>query len=277
MSCLVRARLVDSHSLRNFGSLSWRAAARPDPGVHAAAQVLCVTVANPLLGCAEICHLLSRNLPASVRIWSVIVVDGAFDPRRFCEVEEFSYFLPTSTVGLATNPHIITQMKEVVFPEFVRRGVFEASAGAIVDCDDIEFLPVHISSKNFAREQVRKMVAMAIGFAQHKLSVYAIRRSLAGDTVAISPAPAMFLVLNAVKFPYYMRRMRRPDPRIPDVEFTNVRGMIESWKATELLPEIVRRMKEHNPFAHGACGRMAQCDRIPCQFLVRGVESLSAH
>jgi hypothetical protein len=115
-------------------------------------------------------------------------------------------------------------------------------------CDGIDFLLVHISGKNFAREQVRKMVAMVIGFAQRTLSVLAIRKSLAGDSVAISSAPAMFLVFNAVKFPYYMRRMRRPDPRTPDVEFTNARGMIENWKATELLPEIVRAMRDHKPF-----------------------------
>jgi tRNA U38,U39,U40 pseudouridine synthase TruA len=198
--------------------------------------------------CAEICDLLRRNMPASVRIWSAIVVDEAFNPRRFCEVEEFSYFLPTSAVGLATNPHVITQVKEVVFPEFVRAGVYAASARSIVNCDGIEFLPIHISGKNFAREQVRKMVAMEIGFAQHTMSVHAIRRSLAGDNAAIPPAPAMFLVLNALKFPYYMRRMRRPGPARPDVEFTNVRGMIENWKATELLPEIVRVMKERDPF-----------------------------
>jgi tRNA pseudouridine38-40 synthase len=73
-------------------------AARTDAGVHAAINVISLKmILNPpsmAEGTALEDHLNSF-LPSTMRVWSVIRVQGAFDPRRLCDQRQYEYTLPT--------------------------------------------------------------------------------------------------------------------------------------------------------------------------------------
>ena len=75
--------------------------ARTDAGVHAAINVLVIKLIldPPSLpeGVTLVDHI-NAALPESIRIWSIVRVQGAFNPRKLCDARTYLYYLPTYTL-----------------------------------------------------------------------------------------------------------------------------------------------------------------------------------
>lgn len=73
-------------------------AARTDAGVHAALNVLALKlILSPPSKAPETSleDHLNAFLPPAIRVWSVLRVQGSFDPRRLCDQRQYEYTLPT--------------------------------------------------------------------------------------------------------------------------------------------------------------------------------------
>jgi tRNA pseudouridine38-40 synthase len=73
-------------------------AARTDAGVHAAYNVLALKMILSPPGMPADSTLedyINTFLPPTVRVWSIIRVQGGFDPRKICDQRRYEYTLPT--------------------------------------------------------------------------------------------------------------------------------------------------------------------------------------
>jgi tRNA pseudouridine(38-40) synthase len=258
LDALIEANLVPPDSFNKLPSLAWSAAARPDPGVHAAAQVLSLEIARPPVPADQLGALLMRSLhrSAQIRFWSVIEVPEHFHARASAEIEEYCYLLPSPVLASAGR-YAVTRLSEVAIPEFLRsrdwanygRGVLHSvRIGDELTEQGHAFVPLFFSGAKFDCEGIRKMVAVMIGFARNAMSIDEIRRTLRGEKWTIPAAPPLFLFLRAVKYPFFARKYGKRR-RSLDVEFSHYRPMIMQWQQDELLPEIVARMARDDPFA----------------------------
>lgn len=72
--------------------------ARTDAGVHAAINVLVIKLIldPPSLpeGVSLVDHI-NAALPDAIRLWSIVRVQGAFNPRKLCDARTYLYYLPT--------------------------------------------------------------------------------------------------------------------------------------------------------------------------------------
>jgi len=101
----VRSLLRLALSLASPGShrllcaqVSLARAARTDAGVHAALNVLALKLILSPPSKAPDTSLeahLNAFLPPAIRVWSVLRVQGSFDPRRLCDQRQYEYTLPT--------------------------------------------------------------------------------------------------------------------------------------------------------------------------------------
>lgn len=81
-----------------LAQVSLSRAARTDAGVHAAINVISLKMILTPPGLPEGTSLedyLNTFLPPAMRVWSVIRVQGSFDPRRLCDHRQYEYTLPT--------------------------------------------------------------------------------------------------------------------------------------------------------------------------------------
>ncbi|BGP55117.1 hypothetical protein JCM8202_004622 [Rhodotorula sphaerocarpa] len=95
---LVAAGCISEDNSTNPHKVSLARAARTDAGVHAAVNVLALKlILNPASKAAEtsIEDHINSHLPAGIRVWSILRVQGSFDPRRVCDQRQYEYTLPT--------------------------------------------------------------------------------------------------------------------------------------------------------------------------------------
>jgi tRNA pseudouridine(38-40) synthase len=258
LDALIEANLVAPDAFNRLPSLSWSAATHPEPGVHAAAQVLALEIACPPIPVDQLCALLSRSLhrSAQIRFWSVIQVPRHFHASTSAEIEEYCYLLP-ATVLASGGRYAVARLSEVVIPEFMRsrncanygRGVLHSvRIGNELNAQGCAFVPIFFSGARFDCQGIRKMVAVMIGFASNAISIDVIRRTLRREKWTIPVAPAMFLFLRTVRYPFFVRKYGRSGCG-PDVEFAHCRPMMVQWQQEELLPEIIAGMARNDPFA----------------------------
>ncbi|BGP47741.1 tRNA pseudouridine synthase 1 [Rhodotorula kratochvilovae] len=93
-----KAGAISEDNSSNPQKVSLARAARTDAGVHAALNVLTLKLIlsppskDPSTSLEE--HL-NAFLPPAIRVWSVLRVQGSFDPRRLCDQRQYEYTLPT--------------------------------------------------------------------------------------------------------------------------------------------------------------------------------------
>ncbi|GAA5828905.1 hypothetical protein JCM3770_004324, partial [Rhodotorula araucariae] len=93
-----KAGAISEDNSSNPQKVSLARAARTDAGVHAALNVLTLKLIlsppskDPSTPLEE--HL-NAFLPPAIRVWSVLRVQGSFDPRRLCDQRQYEYTLPT--------------------------------------------------------------------------------------------------------------------------------------------------------------------------------------
>ncbi|GAA5968931.1 hypothetical protein JCM11641_000783 [Rhodosporidiobolus odoratus] len=95
---LVKAGAISEDNSVNPQKVSLSRAARTDAGVHAAINVISLKMILTPPGLPEGTSLedyLNTFLPPAMRVWSVIRVQGSFDPRRLCDHRQYEYTLPT--------------------------------------------------------------------------------------------------------------------------------------------------------------------------------------
>ncbi|GAA5855177.1 hypothetical protein JCM8547_008972 [Rhodosporidiobolus lusitaniae] len=94
----VAAGVISEDNSNNPQKVSLARAARTDAGVHAAINVITLKmILNPpsMPEGTSLEDHLNAHLPSTMRVWSVIRVQGSFDPRRLCDQRQYEYTLPT--------------------------------------------------------------------------------------------------------------------------------------------------------------------------------------
>ncbi|KPV75201.1 uncharacterized protein RHOBADRAFT_36047 [Rhodotorula graminis WP1] len=93
-----KAGAISEDNSTNPQKVSLARAARTDAGVHAALNVLALKlILSPPSKSPDTpleAHL-NAFLPPAIRVWSVLRVQGSFDPRRLCDQRQYEYTLPT--------------------------------------------------------------------------------------------------------------------------------------------------------------------------------------
>ena len=255
LDAMIEAGLVPREMVSNLG---WKIGVRTEKKAHAAAQVASLKLRSDGLRCSA--DALNRCLvdTATVRFWSVLEVEPWFDAQRLCEIQSFVYLLPLSVIGSS----FVESLRNVALPMFAgehdfhnfvdefptTRVIYGVRLGDVVAKDGVEFLPFHFRGKAFAKGQIRRIMTVLILFALQVMTVDQLMATLGTQKWNIPKAPAVCLVLDSVGYPYYMRRMRKPDPNRADVEFRGVRPEIELWKYDVVLQEIVDVLKATSEF-----------------------------
>ncbi|GAA5876671.1 hypothetical protein JCM3774_005909 [Rhodotorula dairenensis] len=129
---LVAAGCISEDNSTNPQKVSLARAARTDAGVHAAVNVLTLKlILNPPSKAegTSIEDHINSFLPSGVRIWSILRVQGSFDPRRVCDQRQYEYTLPTH-VFLGPKPG--TPMYETLEKARIADSTFDASAWPII-------------------------------------------------------------------------------------------------------------------------------------------------
>ncbi|GAA6027765.1 hypothetical protein JCM8097_008023 [Rhodosporidiobolus ruineniae] len=94
----VAAGAISEDNAVNPQKVSLARAARTDAGVHAAINVISLKMILEPASKEEgttIEEHLNKFLPPTMRVWSVVRVQGSFDPRRLCDHRQYEYTLPT--------------------------------------------------------------------------------------------------------------------------------------------------------------------------------------
>ncbi|GAA5834760.1 hypothetical protein JCM11251_003656 [Rhodosporidiobolus azoricus] len=94
----VKAGAISEDNASNPQKVSLARAARTDAGVHAAINVISLKMILQPPSMAPDTSLeahLNTFLPPTMRVWSVLRVQGSFDPRRLCDQRQYQYTLPT--------------------------------------------------------------------------------------------------------------------------------------------------------------------------------------
>ncbi|GAA5867676.1 hypothetical protein JCM1840_006654 [Sporobolomyces johnsonii] len=103
---LVKAGAISEDNSNNPQKVSLARAARTDAGVHAALNVLSLKVILQPPGKAadqSFEDYINTFLPPAIRLWTVLRVQGSFEPRKICDQRQYEYTLPTH-VFLAPKP-----------------------------------------------------------------------------------------------------------------------------------------------------------------------------
>ncbi|GAA6014026.1 hypothetical protein JCM10207_000210 [Rhodosporidiobolus poonsookiae] len=111
---MVAAEAVSEENSVNPNKVSLARAARTDAGVHAAINVISLKlILQPpsMKPDTSIEEHLNSFLPPTMRVWSVLRVQGSFDPRRLCDQRQYEYTLPTH-VFLGPKPG--TPMADII-------------------------------------------------------------------------------------------------------------------------------------------------------------------
>ncbi|GAA5901683.1 hypothetical protein JCM6882_006039 [Rhodosporidiobolus microsporus] len=94
----IKAGAISEDNATNPQKVSLARAARTDAGVHAAINVISLKLILQPASMAPNTTLeahLNSFLPSTMRVWSVLRVQGSFDPRRLCDQRQYQYTLPT--------------------------------------------------------------------------------------------------------------------------------------------------------------------------------------
>ncbi|GAA5966399.1 hypothetical protein JCM8115_002860 [Rhodotorula mucilaginosa] len=129
---LVAAGCISEDNSTNPQKVSLARAARTDAGVHAAVNVLTLKlILNPPSKADEtsIEDHINSFLPSGIRVWSILRVQGSFDPRRVCDQRQYEYTLPTH-VFLGPKPG--TPMYETLEKARAADSSFDATAWPII-------------------------------------------------------------------------------------------------------------------------------------------------
>ncbi|KAL8291783.1 hypothetical protein RQP46_002041 [Phenoliferia psychrophenolica] len=94
----VKAGAVSEDNSNNYQKVGLSRAARTDAGVHAAINVLSIKLIlePPSLPASTTLEAhVNSFLPPTIRIWSVLRVQGSFNPRMLCDQRRYEYTVPT--------------------------------------------------------------------------------------------------------------------------------------------------------------------------------------
>lgn len=255
LDALFDTGIIPTELRHNFNSFAWKTAVKMEKGAHAAAQVASVKVTCETNG---ITNLLNSVAPQFLKFWGAVEAEERFDASRMCEIQNFLYVLPLSVLDKAS----LDVLEEVAIPAFLgehdfhnfthdvptTRLIYSVRVCDVVERDGVKFIPFYFSGKNWARGQIRRIMTVFILFALRVMTIDQLRSTLGHRVWKIPKAPVDFLVLDSVGYPFYMRRMRKPDPKRADVEFKNMRPEIELWKYEVVLGEMAREVRENNVF-----------------------------
>ncbi|KAK4048363.1 tRNA pseudouridine synthase 1 [Microbotryomycetes sp. JL221] len=95
---LIKAGAISEDNATDHAKVGLSRAARTDAGVHAAFNVLSLKlILAPSNKPAEqpLEEYLNTFLPSTIRIWSIVRVQGAFNPRTMCDQRQYEYTMPT--------------------------------------------------------------------------------------------------------------------------------------------------------------------------------------
>lgn len=93
-----RAALLDHVVDAPLAQVGLTRAARTDAGVHATINVLSLKLilTPPTLPADTTIEAhINSFLPPTIRVWSIIQVQGSFNPRQLCDQRQYQYTLPT--------------------------------------------------------------------------------------------------------------------------------------------------------------------------------------
>ncbi|XP_057512378.1 putative tRNA pseudouridine synthase isoform X1 [Actinidia eriantha] len=108
----------DEHSLssgirdRNFGDLhkiGWARSSRTDKGVHSLATTISLKMEIPENAWKDdpngivLANYVNSNLPANIKIFSILPSRRSFDARRECNIRKYTYLLPAEIIGIEDN------------------------------------------------------------------------------------------------------------------------------------------------------------------------------
>jgi tRNA pseudouridine(38-40) synthase len=254
---LAELGVISRDAIHNLSSIRWSSALRPEAGAHCATQVLSMSIPWCDSTPAQICDLLNANDDPAIRVWSVIQTKPDFSARRCSDGERYTYVVPKSFL-VDDNPSALLKLKEVVFREFVSAKTFQnyssesrsacrlfgIEVGAEMLFEGVPLVPFHFRGAHLEKGVVRRIMTVVISVAKGIVTHEKVRRTLTEEKWKIPKAPACALVLDGVEYGYYMRRMRRPNPESPDVEFTRAQPLIEQWKTSVLFPQIARNAED---------------------------------
>ncbi|KAM0787434.1 hypothetical protein ACM66B_003515 [Microbotryomycetes sp. NB124-2] len=95
---MIKAGVISDDNADDHAKVGLSRAARTDAGVHAAFNVLSLKmILAPPSKPAEVSleDHINSFLPPTIRVWTVIRVQGAFNPRTMCDQRQYEYTMPT--------------------------------------------------------------------------------------------------------------------------------------------------------------------------------------
>ncbi|PSS09534.1 TRNA pseudouridine synthase [Actinidia chinensis var. chinensis] len=96
----------------NFGDLhkiGWARSSRTDKGVHSLATTISLKMEIPENAWKDdpngivLANYVNSNLPANIKIFSILPSRRSFDARRECNIRKYTYLLPAEIIGIEDN------------------------------------------------------------------------------------------------------------------------------------------------------------------------------
>ncbi|OHT16004.1 tRNA pseudouridine synthase family protein [Tritrichomonas foetus] len=262
--------IILSNQVNNLSKIKWSTATNTKNGVNAAAQILSFKSDVQ----QDIIPLVNKDLREKHNIFLFDETDTNFEfnSRRFADGQLFCYIVKNSSLLQASlnlsenasstlfhNSYLYRQLKEVVFPEFVRNTNYhnytkESPVERIVFSIKISHIQINnemfyifkFHGKSFGRSQIQRIMTMILAYIYGKATIETIRRTFSKNIWKISKCPNYCMFLEKVDFRYYIDRFMKPRPNRIDVEFTSQRPTIEKWKNEVLFPYILAEMEKND-------------------------------
>ena len=267
---LIASNLLSSESVQFLSKLKWKEASRTDSGVHAAAQVLTLTVPFPKgLKLYDVLHLLETHTPSDspITFWSVISVSHKFDAQSYAQYRQYNYLMPLSTIG----DYPLDSLREKILPYFIGEKNFhnytkkisatnKSAIRIITDftvSDPFEVSPngqkyvlFYIRGNSFMLNQIRKMLGTILALTHNLMTFEQLADTFTHNKWNLPRLIGDGLFLNKVEYSNFneISKTRKDFGASRDVEFASMRPSIEYWKKNVLFPHIERLVNENDIF-----------------------------
>ncbi|XP_010256958.1 PREDICTED: putative tRNA pseudouridine synthase isoform X2 [Nelumbo nucifera] len=105
-TAIFRAGGIRDSNFRDLHKIGWARSSRTDKGVHSLSTMISLKMEIPENAWKNdpngiaLANYVNSNLPANVKVFSILPSQRSFDARRECNVRMYSYLLPAEIIGI---------------------------------------------------------------------------------------------------------------------------------------------------------------------------------
>ncbi|KAH9261871.1 tRNA pseudouridine(38-40) synthase [Batrachochytrium salamandrivorans] len=266
---LFRAGGISPDNFTSLQKINWTRSSRTDRGVHAATQLVCAKlmipngVEDPETGSVSradeqaFCTTVNSFLPASIRVYRVQRVQGAFNARHCTDSRRYSYFLPQTVLstgnGLAEIQHLLDcfvgthsfhNFTENVSPMDPRAMRYIKSFEAKQHSPGV--IHLQVTGQSFLKHHIRRMVGLVVACLRTGQGRELVETALQPDRICTQLhskmpfAPAEPLFLDMMFLDQYNAKMKLTSSKHEQINFCDegVYGQTQALVREVVLPTV---------------------------------------